>query len=110
MGGRHKTKTHTRTSDAEEIVGALRAAFSEFASDEIHPLRADVIQLFEYVRGNGRPGLVQQAAILEERLGVTADALDKAEQAIDRLQNRLYLLVVGVGLALLGAVLSFLLH
>lgn len=107
MGRARNRKEPHPSLEAEEIVGAVKAAFSEFASEEIHPLRTDVTQLFEYVRGNGRPGLVQQAAILEERLGVAMHALEQAQHAIERLQQRLYMLVVGVGLALLGAVLSF---
>ena len=97
-----------RSLETEDIVAAVKAAFSEFASDEIHPLRTDVLHLFEYVRGNGRPGLVQQTAVLEERLRTALLTLEQMQQAIERQQQRLYMLVVAVGLALLGALFSVL--
>ncbi|MBL8848342.1 MAG: hypothetical protein JNG89_01605 [Planctomycetaceae bacterium] len=92
------------------IVAAMNAAFSQFAADELRPLRIEIEQLAETVRGNGKPGLVQQVAILEERQRVaerdrTAAAIDHAQ-----LQQRLYLLVGGLALALLGAVLSYVLR
>jgi glycine cleavage system regulatory protein len=97
-------------TEADAMLRAIEELLSVFATTEIHPLRRDVEQLFEHVRGNGRPGLVQQVAILEERDRATLRQLEQAHVAIERLQQRLYMLVAGVGLSLLGAVLSFVLR
>lgn len=93
--------------DIDLIVSAMKAEFAQFAADELHPLRVEIEQLTETVRGNGKPGLVQQVAILEERQRVAHRDRRADETAIERLQQRLYILVAGVALALLGAVLSF---
>lgn len=96
--------------DLERIAHAVRTAMAEFASDELYPLRLQLEQLTEQIRGNGRPGLLQQVALIEERQRVAARDAARAQAAIDRLQQRLYMLVAGVGLSLLGAVLNFLLR
>jgi hypothetical protein len=88
----------------------MKAAFSQFAADELRPLRVEIEQLAETVRGNGKPGLVQQVAILEERQRVAQRDRTAAETAVERLQQRLYMLVVAVALAMLGALLSFVLR
>lgn len=92
------------------LVSAMRAEFAQFAADELRPLRVEIEQLTETVRGNGKPGLVQQVAILEERQRVAHRDRRADESAIERLQQRLYMLVAGVALALLGAMLSFVLR
>lgn len=94
-------------TELDIIVRAIEESLSVFATTEIHPLRRDVEQLFEHVRGNGRPGLVQQVAILEERHRAALHEIEQSRAAIDRLQQRLYMLVAALGLSLLGAVLSF---
>ena len=96
--------------DLERIAHVVRAAMAKFASDELYPLRLQIEQLTEQIRGNGRPGLLQQVALVEERQRVAAREAARAQAAIDRLQHRLYMLVAGVGLSLLGAVLSFVLR
>jgi hypothetical protein len=96
--------------DLERIAHEVRTAMAEFASDELYPLRLQLEQLTEQIRGNGRPGLLQQVALIEERQRVAARESLRAEAAIGRLQQRLYMLVAGVGLSLLGAVLSFVLR
>jgi hypothetical protein len=96
--------------DLERIAHVIRTAMAEFASDELYPLRLQIEQLTEQIRGNGRPGLLQQVALIEERQRVAARDAARAQAAIDRLQQRLYMLVAGVGLSLLGAVLSFVLR
>jgi hypothetical protein len=96
--------------DLERIAEVVRTAMTEFASDELYPLRLQLEQLNEQIRGNGRPGLLQQVALIEERQRVAARDAARAQAAIDRLQQRLYMLVAGVGLSLLGALLSFVLR
>ena len=96
--------------DIELIVSALKAAFAQFAADELRPLRVEIEQLSETVRGNGKPGLIQQVAILEERQRVAEHRREAADAALERLQQRLYMLVAGVGLSGLGALLSFVLR
>lgn len=103
----------TRTldpGDLDLLVAAMKATFAQFAADELRPLRLEIEQLTETVRGNGKPGLVQQVAILEERQRMAARERDQARAAVERLQQRLYMLVVGVALSLLGALLSFVLR
>lgn len=96
--------------DVDLIVSAVKAELSQFAATELHPLRVEIEQLSETVRGNGKPGLVQQVAIIEERQRVAER--DRAAATADhaQLQQRLYMLVAGVALSLLGAVLSFVLN
>lgn len=96
--------------DIEQISHVVRTAMAEFASDELYPLRLQMDQLTEHIRGNGRPGLLQQVALLEERQRSTGRDATRTHAAIERLQQRLYMLVAGVGLSLLGAVLSFVLR
>ena len=96
--------------DVDLIVSAMNAAFAQFAADELRPLRVEIEQLAETVRGNGKPGLVQQVAILEERQRVAERDRIAAVADQEQLQQRLYMLVAGVTLALLGAVLSFVLR
>jgi hypothetical protein len=96
--------------DVDLIVAALKATFAQFAADELRPLRLEIEQLAETVRGNGKPGLVQQVAILEERQRVAQRDREAAVSALEQLQQRLYVLVAGVALSLLGAVLSFVLR
>ncbi len=83
---------------------------AEFAAAELYPLRLQIEQLTEQIRGNGKPGLLRQVALLEERQRVAARESARVQAAVDRLQQRLYMLVAGVGLSLLGAVLSFVLR
>jgi hypothetical protein len=96
--------------DVDLIVAALKATFAQFAADELRPLRLEIEQLAETVRGNGKPGLVQQVAILEERQRIAERERQAAETALEQLQQRLYMLVAGVAMSLLGAILSFVLR
>lgn len=95
--------------DLERISHVVRTAMAEFATDELYPLRLQIEQLTEQIRGNGRPGLLQQVALVEERQRVAGRDAARIQAAIERLQQRLYMLVAAVGLSLLGAVLSFVL-
>jgi hypothetical protein len=101
---------HPLSQDVDLIVCAMNVAFSRFAADELRPLRVEIEQLAETVRGNGKPGLVQQVAILEERQRVAERDRIAAIADQEQLQQRLYMLVGSVALALLGAVLSFVLR
>lgn len=96
--------------DIDLIVSALNAAFAQFAAEELRPLRLEIEQLSETVRGNGKPGIIQQVAILEERQRVAHNQREATEAALERLHQRLYMLVAGVALSLLGALLSFVLR
>jgi hypothetical protein len=98
------------TRDVDLIVASVKAAFAQFAADELRPLRLEIEQLTDTVRGNGKPGLVQQVAILEERQRVAQREREAAETALEQLQQRLYMLVAGVGLSMLGALLSYVLR
>ena len=102
--------TALTAQDLDRISHVVRTAMAEFASDELYPLRLQIEQLTEQIRGNGRPGLLQQVALIEERQRVAARDAARAQATLDRLQQRLYMLVAGVGLSLLGAVLSFVLR
>jgi hypothetical protein len=96
--------------DLEQISHVVRTAMAEFAADELYPLRLQLEQLTEQIQGNGRLGLLRQVALLQERQRTAARDAARTQAAVDRLQHRLYMLVAGVGLSLLGAVLSFVLR